>query len=204
MTQLIVLSLNMNMYFVLSRTAGKKHKNNPTVSVSLLDTYILSTLSFAYWWVKKDWKEKKLLICPNFLFPSVIPVPISYSVTNLKYYIFLLCISPNSHVCWRILVHGAQQMLCANGLTQNFRYIQCSYLRCSCTGSTAPLDFTYKIQSTILRISRWRQHSIKPSVGCFSVPGPVQQGVLQSHEESPEYELGCDIGRRKCTSKSNI
>ena len=36
MTQLIVPSLHMNMYFVLSRTAGKKHKNNPTVSVSFL------------------------------------------------------------------------------------------------------------------------------------------------------------------------
>lgn len=84
MTQLIVPSLHENMYFVISRTVGKKHKNNPTVSVSFLDTYILSTLSLAYWWVKKDWKEKKLVICSIFLFPSIIPVPISYSVTNLK------------------------------------------------------------------------------------------------------------------------
>lgn len=84
MTQLIVPSLHKNTYFVLSRTVGKKHENNPTVLVSHLDTCILSTLSLAYWWVKKDWKEKKLLICSIFLFPSIIPVPISYSVTNLK------------------------------------------------------------------------------------------------------------------------
>lgn len=124
---------------------------------------------------------------------------------KLKLLIFSFFASPWTPMyAGEFCVHGAQQMLCANGLAQSCRHIRCSYLCYSCTGSTAPLDFTYKIWSMILRISRWRQHSIKPSVGCFSVPGPVQHGVLQSHEESPEYELGWDIGRRKCTSKYNI
>lgn len=69
-------------------------------------------------------------------------------------------------------VHGARQMLCTNALAQNCRHLQRSFLCYSCTGSTVPLGSNYKIQSTILRISRWWQHSIKPSVGCFLSAGP--------------------------------
>lgn len=172
MTQLIVPSLHKNMYFVLSRTVGKKHENNPTVLVSRLDIYILSTLSLAYRWVKKDWKEMKLLICSIFLFPSIIPVPISYSVTNLKFLYFPSLHLPELPCMLENSLFMAHQMLCTNGLAQNCRHLQCSFLCYSCTGSTAPLGSNYKIQSTILRISRWWQHSIKPSVGCFISAGP--------------------------------
>lgn len=124
---------------------------------------------------------------------------------KLKMFIFSFFAPPWTPMyAGEFCVRGAQQTLCTNELAQNCRHIRCSSLCYSCTGSTARLDFTYKTQSTILRISRWWQHNIKPSVGCFSVQGPGQHGVLQSHEESPEYELGCDIERRKCTSKYNI
>lgn len=81
---MLIIKITQFAYFILTVAEEKLHKTDSSAFISLLEacTFYQQALPSAYWWVRKDWKEKKLWVARSFSYSSYTWIVIIFNDSN--------------------------------------------------------------------------------------------------------------------------